>query len=166
VPCALYLTLIAPPATGHRWQLTSSSLHPSQVIRRKCTVALPFTGSTSYTEDPWAHRILTFPHPRVNSTATVVPTNSSSLVRLLSTSVFLEGLRKVAHLTDLSLLIASRPRGTTPRHRPPLSWARHRELRPDLLLLSSTHVELQRRKVELMHHVEELLLFSPDRAPP
>jgi hypothetical protein len=47
-----------------------------------------------------------------------------------------------------------------------LSWARHRELRPDLLLLSSTHVELQRRKVELMRHVEELLLFSPDRAPP
>jgi hypothetical protein len=42
---------------------------PSQAVRRKRVVALPFTGSTSSPEDPWARRILTFPHPRVNSAA-------------------------------------------------------------------------------------------------
>jgi hypothetical protein len=47
-----------------------------------------------------------------------------------------------------------------------MSWAHHRELRPDLLLLSSMHVEVQWRRVELMRHVEELLLFCPDRVPP
>jgi hypothetical protein len=70
-------------------------------------------------------------------------------VRPLFTSFFLEGLREVAHLTDLSLLIAGQPRGSTPCRRPPLSWACHRELRPGLLLLSAMHVELQRRRWSL-----------------
>jgi hypothetical protein len=87
-------------------------------------------------------------------------------MRLLSTFFFLEGLRGIAHLTDLSPLVADQLRGSTPRHHPPLSWAHRRELGPDLLLLSATHVELQRRRVGLMRHVEELLLFFPDRAQP
>jgi hypothetical protein len=88
-------------------------------------------------------------------------------VRLLSTTFFFEGLCGIAHLTDLSPLVSSHPQGSTPRRRPPMSWAHRRELGPDLLLLlSSTHVELQRRRVELMRHVEELLLFCPDRVPP
>jgi hypothetical protein len=156
----------ASPVTGQRWQLTPSSLRLSQVVRREHAVALPFIGSTSSLEDPWAHRILTFPHPWVNSVAAAFVTKSSSSVRLLSTSFFLEGLRGIAHLADLSLLVAGQPRGSTPRRRPPLSWTHRQDLGSDLLLLSSTHVELQRRRVELMCHVEELLLFFPDQAPP
>jgi hypothetical protein len=120
MPCTLCLTPRATPTTVHRWQFAPSSLGPSQAVRRKRAVALPFTGSTSSPEGPWAHRILTFPHPRVNSAATAFPTNLSSPVRLLSTSFFIEGLRGIAHLTDLSPLIAGQLRGSTPR-RPPSS---------------------------------------------
>jgi hypothetical protein len=151
--------------TSHQWHLASSSLCPTQVVRQKRVVALPFTGSTSSPEDSGACQILTLPHPRVNSTTAAFLTNSSLPMRLLFTSFFLEGLHEVAHLTDLSPFIAGQPRGSTPRRRPPLSWAHHQELGLDLLL-SSMHVELQRRWVEHMRHAEELLLFSLDRAPP
>jgi hypothetical protein len=166
MPRALYLAPRAPPATGQWWQLAPSSLRPSQVVRQRRVVGLPFTCSTSFSEDPWARRILTFPHPRVNSAITAFMKNSSSPVRPLSTSFFLKGLRGIAHLTDLSPLVAGQPRGSTPCRRPPLSWAHRQELGPDLLLLSSMHFELQRRQVKLMHHVDELLLFFPNRAPP
>jgi hypothetical protein len=119
MPRVLYLTLRVPPATVHRWQLAPSSLRPSQAVRRKRIVALPFTGSTSSLEDPWARWILTFPHPRVNSAAAAFPSNSSSLVRLLSTSFFLEGLRGIAQLPASPFWSFGVLLQCVPRRRPP-----------------------------------------------
>jgi hypothetical protein len=102
MPRALCLTSRASPTTIHWWQLAPSSLCPSQAIRQKRVVALRFTGSTSSPEDPWARRILTFPHPRVNSATAAFLTNSSSPVRLLSASFFLKGLCGIAQLPDSS----------------------------------------------------------------
>jgi hypothetical protein len=121
---ALCLTPRAPSAAGHRWQLAPSLLCPSQAARQERVVTLPFSGSTSSSNNPWARQILIFPIAMSSFPATVA-VNSTPPVSLMSTSSFSKDIRSMVHLSDRSvrqgLVFAAATATTVRRHRRPYS---------------------------------------------